>query len=352
MTFEENFQSIARNLTSLNPVSPVTVREFLSWFNAKRRGNEIVRWIRSALEKAALTTEPDFESAFIDSELVFKLAETVDTKAPRPESSTIAGAADPAPSNAAIVHAQESDPTYRVSKLRAANTRPVSVAPNATLVEAVTIMLTNDFSQLPVLSNEHTVKGVITWQTIGTRLALGKSASLVKDLMDAPQEVRANSSIFQAIPVIAEHQYALVRGPDNKIAGILTSTDLNIQFQQLAEPFLQLGEIESQIRQLLTSKLSTDELQQARDPGDQKRIVKGVSDLSFGEYVRIVQNSPLWAKLALPIDQKIFCIKLDEVRIIRNDVMHFDPDGIPSEDLEHLREFARFLQLLQSVGLT
>jgi hypothetical protein len=40
------------------------------------------------------------------------------------------------------------------------------------------------------------------------------------------------------------------------------------------------------------------------------------------------------------------------VRIIRNDVMHFDTDGIPLEDLEKLREFARFLRLLQRVGVT
>jgi hypothetical protein len=43
---------------------------------------------------------------------------------------------------------------------------------------------------------------------------------------------------------------------------------------------------------------------------------------------------------------------LDQVRDIRNDVMHFDPDGIPPDDLERLREFARFLQRLQSIGVS
>jgi len=170
--------------------------------------------------------------------------------------------------------------------------------------------------------------------------------------MDDAQEVRANSSIFQVIPIIAEYQYALVRGPDNRITGILTSNDLNLQFQQLAEPFLQLGEIEGHVRQILADKLSPAELKRAHDPDDQGHQVESVSDLMYGDYLRLVQNPECWAKLALPIDQKVFSGKLDDVRIIRNDVMHFDPDGIPDEDLVTLREFARFLQLLQSVGVT
>ena len=35
--------------------------------------------------------------------------------------------------------------------------------------------------------------------------------------------------------------------------------------------------------------------------------------------------------------------RLDEVRRIRNDVMHFDPDGIAEKDLDTLRRFDQFL---------
>jgi CBS domain-containing protein len=219
-------------------------------------------------------------------------------------------------------------------------------------IAAVTIMLANHFSQLPVMTSERDVKGVISWESIGTRMSLGKGSTLVKDLMDSPQEIRAELSIFQAIPIIAEHQYVLVRGAENRITGILTSSDLNVQFQQLAEPFLQLGEIENQIRQLIGDKLSLSELVEARDPNDQNRVVDSVDDLSFGEYIRLIENPARWAKLTLPIDRKTLCSKIEAVRVIRNDVMHFDPDGIPPEDLEQLRDFAKFLQRLQNVGIT
>ena len=115
---------------------------------------------------------------------------------------------------------------------------------------------------------------------------------------------------------------------------------------------MQLGEIENQIRHILGQKFSADELSQACDPGDAGRQVRSISDLSFGEYIRLVENPARWARVGLPIDRKTFCSKLEIVRLIRNDVMHFDPDGIPPSDLEHLRELARFLQRLKVVGIT
>ena len=35
----------------------------------------------------------------------------------------------------------------------------------------------------------------------------------------------------------------------------------------------------------------------------------------------------------------------------RNDVMHFDPDGIEESDMESLRAFAQFLKRLRDMGV-
>ena len=48
----------------------------------------------------------------------------------------------------------------------------------------------------------------------------------------------------EAIPVIVEHGYVLVRQIDRKISGIVTASDLSLQFQELAEPFLHVREVE------------------------------------------------------------------------------------------------------------
>jgi CBS domain-containing protein len=68
------------------------------------------------------------------------------------------------------------DPTFRVGRLRSANTPPISVTPNSSLAEATTKMLLNDFSQLPVINgspNSSNVKGVVSWRSIGIRQVLG-----------------------------------------------------------------------------------------------------------------------------------------------------------------------------------
>lgn len=250
-----------------------------------------------------------------------------------------------------VSHPAYADPTYRISKLASSARKPLSVSPDTKLDEAVTHMLTNDFSQLPVMTSEREVKGIITWASIGSRLAIGKNCTVVRELMERHQEIRLDASLISAIGIIAEHQYVLVRGHDQKISGIVTATDLSLQFQQLAEPFLLLGEIENHVRRVISQRFTPAELESAKDPADKDRIVTSVADLTYGEYLRFLGNPEHWDKLDMTVDRKTCMKKFESVRRIRNDVMHFDPDGIPEKDLQTLREFARFLQKLQSIDV-
>jgi CBS domain-containing protein len=247
-------------------------------------------------------------------------------------------------------HPAYAEPIYRISKLASSARKPLSVSPDTKLEEAVTHMLTNDFSQLPVMTSEREVKGMITWTSIGSRLAMGKNCSVVREVMEQHQEIRTDASFFSAIGIIAEYQYVLVRGHDQKITGIVTARDLSQQFQQLAEPFLLLGEIENHVRRVISQRFTSTELESAKDPTDTKRVVTSVADLTYGEYIRLLEKQERWDKLNITVDRKTCLEKLESVRRIRNGVMHFDPDGIPEKDLITLREFARFLQRLQIIA--
>lgn len=248
-------------------------------------------------------------------------------------------------------HPAYADPIYRISKLASSARKPLSVFPDTKLEEVVTHMLTNDFSQLPVMTSARDVKGVITWASIGSRLAVGKNCSVARELMEQHQEIRADASFFSAIGIIAEHQYVLVRGHDQKITGIVTASDLSLQFQQLAEPFLLLGEIENHVRRVISQRFTHTEVEAAKDPTDTKRVVSSVADLTYGEYIRLLENPERWDKLNITVDRKTCIEKFERVRKIRNDVMHFDPEGIPEKDLQALREFARFLQKVQIIDV-
>jgi CBS domain-containing protein len=160
------------------------------------------------------------------------------------------------------------DPTNRIGKLVAANQKPCSVKPNDPVSKAVNLMANHGFSQLPVTTSDREVKGVITWKSICIRLCLQRPCTETKDAMVRHQEISANASLFDAIRIIAEHEYVLIRARDNNISGIVTTSDLSAQFGLLAEPFLLLGEIENYIRRLLRGKFTEAELASARDPQD------------------------------------------------------------------------------------
>lgn len=352
---QDRLAEMANVLRSGGKPSVVTVRSFLGLFRAQRRGYLVVEKIRDALATAGLRTEPDFEAVYIDGEISFALDEGTDESRPPELGTTVVAQAWVTFSDQfdlKLLSAGFADPTHRISKLAAANRAPVTVRPDATLSEAVTSMMANDFSQVPVMPNERDVKGVVSWRSIGSRLALGQKPATAKEAMDSGSEIPADASFFAAIPLIVEHGYVLIRGTDERIVGIVTASDMSLQFQQLAEPFLIMGEIENHIRRIIGSNFDVSVLKTVRDPKDDSREVTSVADLTFGEYLRLLEEPARWDSMKLQVDRASFIKLLDRVREIRNDVMHFDPDGIPSDDLESLRDFSRFLQALQKIGAT
>ena len=145
MSARDRLQQVAQELREGKAGPELTVRDLLGWFNAQRRGYWIVADIRHGLSVARLQTDPDFESVYIDAPISFKLASAVPPDAsasPPAQSGAVVGALTAA---LAITKSQPSyaDPTYRISKLEAANKQLVRVAPDACLDEAVTLMLSN-----------------------------------------------------------------------------------------------------------------------------------------------------------------------------------------------------------------
>lgn len=328
---EDKLKAISTQLKRGVAPSKETVRTFLGWFYAERRGYNVVRRIRRELARHRVATSPDFEYQYIDGPIGFVIAPEQEDSAER-------------------IGRSASDPTYHVGRLEAANRKPTTIKPDSTLRQAITIMMDRDFSQLPVMPNDRDVKGVVTWKTIGRRLALCLSCDTVRDCMEPPEVVSLDSSLFSAIDKVAEHDYVLVQAKDKTICGIVTASDFNDQWRKLAEPFLLVGEIERGVRQILHGKFSTKELGDAKAASDDGRVIEGVADLSFGEYIRLISPDKHWQRLNLAIDRAEFTSRLDKIRLVRNDVMHFDPDGLEPSDLATLREFAKFLKTLRDVG--
>jgi CBS domain-containing protein len=360
----ERLREIAEQLRTGVKPEPKTVRQLLSVFNAERRGSYKVGKIRRALDGLGLVTDPDFENIWIDAAIEFRLRSEPHKESERAPDSTIAvpdvgevreQLARPEPmteipvETPTVTSSRITDPTYRIGKLPAANQPIVSVTLDEDVTQAVTKMMKWDYSQLPIMQGVRDVKGVISWRSIGSRLALGAPCARVRDCRDSHREVSADTSLFHAIPAIIEDGYVLVRADDKTISGIVTASDLSLQFQQLSEPFLLLGEIEQHVRKLIEGKFALSDLQDAKDPADVQRLVERVADLTLGEYIRLLENSNRWTMLKVNIDRAIFIAELKEVKRIRNDVMHFDPDPLGESELSTLRSFVRLLQRLDEI---
>ena len=306
----------------------LTVRELLSWFGYRRRGSRKVGRIRHVLAELELRTVPDFERAWVDK--------------------TISITLDPDAVEGIAASDESIDPTVRIGEIDAANRTPTSIDPNASLSGATTLMLMNDFSQLPVMQNERDVKGIISWKSIAAKLSLGQECRLVRECMDPTvPEVGIGEPLFSAIEIMQQHGYVLVRAGDRRITGIVTWGDVTHQFIQLAGPFLIIGEIEGYLRSLVHRKFTTEEIQEALPDAEREQSVVGPEDLTLGGYRQLLGRQERWERLGLNLDRKEFIKQLDWVREKRNDVMHFDPEGSELEEKEKLKGIASFFRGLR-----
>ncbi|RYZ82002.1 MAG: CBS domain-containing protein, partial [Proteobacteria bacterium] len=298
----------------------------------------------------AIVTIPDFEEPWIDGLIAFHLVGIVATGTTAgPSTAEAVAVAEPTE----IVEVQgvweHREAGYRLSRFAAANKAVIGIGPETTLHEAVTVMMLNDFSQLPVMTGERDVKGVVTWAEIAARSVLGKLGKRASDCMVQPIILDETNSIFEAIQAVVAKDFVLVRDRQRRIAGIVTAADLSLQFRSLSEPFLLLSEIETHVRNMIGQTFTLKELAAARDAGN-THAIHSVADLTFGEYVFLLQKEANWTRLGVKLDRQAFCRQLDRVRSIRNQVMHFDPDGLEVTDLQTLQEFSSFLKRLEGIS--
>lgn len=305
----------------------LTVAELIGKFGFAVRKGRITTHLPNKLEELGLRCTPDFMTVWYGATVRLELEDAGNT-----------------------ADSERLDPTHRIDSLEAAHNEPISVKPSEPISAATTIMQIHDFSQLPVMQTEFRVDGIVSWKTIGVRTALGKEYQEVRHYMEPAVIVGSDTPLFDAIGNIAEHGYVLVRNAQNKISGIVTTSDLSNQFVQLARPFLLIGEIEGHLRNLMHQKFTLEELRGDHIGGDYGRTINGAADLAFGDYCRILENPKYWERLNVNIDRAQFVEHLHKVREIRNDVMHFNPDELDTDEGKVLRDVARFLGELMRIG--
>lgn len=309
----------------------ITPRFLLNQFGQERRTKFNNVKIKKYLKASELECDPDFVAVYMDAPIMLKKKKKVSIKKHQENEEEV-----------------RFDPVTRLQLLTAANRTPVSVKTESDIKEATTLMMLHGYSQLPVMNNERNVEGMLNWESISQNLIHRSiKEGKVMDYMTKDFKILDyDTPLFDAVKVITKHQVALVKKPDKTICGLVTTTDIGEQFVTLAEPFLILEQIENHIRIILDGKFTLEKIRESCHNDKDPKLIETISDLTFGQYIRVLENPTNWKNLDLFIDRATFIKKLEEIKRIRNDVMHFHPDGISESDIQNLRGISSFFMKL------
>jgi hypothetical protein len=144
---------------------------------------------------------------------------------------------------------------------------------------------------------------------------------------------------FAEITSLEASEFVFVRDEKNVISGI---ADVVHIYGELATPFFLIGELDQLLRQLIFKNFTNEQVASLGGSENSRRI-ESFDDLSMGDYLRVLGNQDLWNKLGWPLERNVLVHRLNELREIRNDVMHFNPDPLPSDAVAKLHNAIRVL---------
>ncbi|MBF9131860.1 hypothetical protein I0C86_23260 [Plantactinospora sp. S1510] len=138
--------------------------------------------------------------------------------------------------------------------------------------------------------------------------------------------------------ILRREEFVFVRDFDGTISGIITAADVVLTYDETATPFLLIGEVDQELRRAVRNAFDLRTVRQAcTSAGVQPP--KSFERMTMGTYQAVLNDPGCWQQLAWPLDREVFIKRLDELRRIRNTVMHFNPDPVKSGDVARLRYF-------------
>ncbi|MFI9559134.1 CBS domain-containing protein [Nonomuraea endophytica] len=315
-----------------DPGSPktLTIRHLLDHWKVWRRTAAVVEQVSTELAGVGLTTRPHFSEGSVDTVVALVPIEK------EPDDSA-ARTSDGQPITETA--AKETSGKLRLGDLPS---RVVFVPPTTSLKAARTLMLRKRFSQLAVIHEDGTLRGAVTWESIG-KAHVASDQPTLSDAITKPHVVDHDANLLDLIDHIQRDGFVLVRGNDRKtVTGIVTAADLSGKFGQHAKPFLLIENAETRLRNA-AQVFSVEELR-AGIRKDQQKNVHSPNDLTFGNYWYLLKDKGRWETLGWKIEQTDLLDLLKAVRDVRNALMHFSLDALSPEQYQAIDELLLLLE--------
>ena len=323
-----DFLKEARDAATNARAAHLTVRDLIKRWGSTARSATIDSVIEDDLANYGLTTIPHFRKVGLETPVVLQLVANLSQAQEVPSSD---GDED-----------EETDRGLTLGNLPSALNGVESISPQSTFDEAITKLLLNDYSQLAVLTSPYNLRGAITWRSIAQARHDDHSATVGHAIVHT-EAVPFDKELVDVLRRLYEEDFVFVRGPDNRISGIVTAADVALAYGELSMPFLLVGQIDILLRRLITRHLVMDDLISACDP-EGSRQLQDFDELTFGDYQRALESPVVWQRLGWRIDRATFVRRLDEIRRLRNDITHFNPDPLPPDAMNKLRSLMLFLK--------
>lgn len=341
---EPRSEAVGRRMTALERArqaaesgapTAMTVRELIELWDVEDRDSEAAVQITSDLANYGLTTVPDFNAVDLDQTvrvLRFGMAQPPAEETSDTTEETTSGVDEDKGGTIGLT----------LGNLLPSRSRLVSVTPTSTFDEAITAMELDDFSQLPVLANPFKIHGVVSWKTITKARAQNPEASFSDAIDPDVQVFDYDRRLIDVLHVLLEYEFIFVRNHERKIAGVITAADVVQTYHQTATPFILIGEIDRELHQLIL------------DAFDEARIhdvcvragltFDGLDKMSISHYHAVLGNAECWKELGWRLERKRLVNRLNEIREVRNRVMHFSKDAVREGDLDMIQNFLRTIR--------
>jgi CBS domain-containing protein len=237
---------------------------------------------------------------------------------------------------------------HRVNSVIPEDQEVATVGPQMTVAEALVLLQRNRFSQVAVVRGAE-VLGSFSYRSF-TRAAIRLQQQQhrleelpVEEFMEDLDTVHATSELASIFDALDRDDAVLIGAPDN-LQAIVTPMDVMRYLYRLAEPYVQLGEIERSLRMVVVASVDSQELSEcahrALAPAYQAReadLPTQAEAMTLGELVSIVRDSRNWPHFEplLGSRRELVAARLSPLPELRNDVFHFRRE-LTDEDREKI----------------
>ena len=218
---------------------------------------------------------------------------------------------------------------HRLNNVLPERQEVVSVGPDATVDEALALMAREGFSQLPIVEGRE-VLGAFTYRSFALGVARMERVQVsdlpVFDFSEQLRFARPRDDFEELIDALDRDGAVFVGDPD-RLIGIATTVDVLRYLLGIANVYVLLQEVELALRELLRVAAGgsgpADWMRECLPDSDGDG--PAFEDMSFGDYMLILQAKPHWEKLAVafgPRRQGVLA-RLRPANQVRNVAFHF-----------------------------